>query len=110
MALGDFHSRIQSPIVAMYLILFHYNSIDRVVLPFIFSVRKFLQLPVQVAMGFLTRPVTADESCYGSRYNEYTDDYEGSLHHASVPFVCPRYSAIPTALMNMPASMYTKSI
>ena len=42
----------------MHLILFHYNSIEWVVLPLFFFVRKFLQLPVQVPMGFLTRPVT----------------------------------------------------
>jgi len=58
MALGDFHSRIQSPTVAMHLILFHYNSSEWLVLPFNFFVRKFLQLPVQVLMGSLTRPVT----------------------------------------------------
>ena len=58
MALGDFHSRIQSPTVAMHLILFHYNSSEWLVLPLFFPVRKFLQLPVQVPMGSLTRPVT----------------------------------------------------
>ena len=58
MALGDFHSRIQSPIVAMYPILFHYNMPEAGVLPLFFPVRKFLQLPVQAPMGFLTRPVT----------------------------------------------------
>ena len=46
MALGDFHSRIQSPTVAMHLILFHYNSIEWLVLPFIFFVRKFLDSEV----------------------------------------------------------------
>ena len=58
MALGDFHSRIQSPIVAMYPILCDYNIAEAGVLPLFFFVRKFLQLPVQVPMGFLTRPVT----------------------------------------------------
>ena len=58
MALGDFHSRIQSPMVAMYPFLFHYNSTRWLVLPLFFFVRKFLQLPVQVAMGSLARPVT----------------------------------------------------
>jgi len=46
MALGDFHSRLQSPTVAMYPILCDYNSTERLVLPFIFAVRKFLQLQV----------------------------------------------------------------
>jgi hypothetical protein len=40
-------------------------------LPFIFPVRKFLQLPVQVAMGSLTRPVTADQTHDDARYSEY---------------------------------------
>jgi len=62
MALGDFHSRIQSPMGAMHLILFHYNSSECLVLPFIFFVRKFLQLPVQVLMGSLACPVTADHT------------------------------------------------
>jgi len=50
MALGDFHSRLQSPIVAMYLILCYYNSTERVVLPLISRVRKFLQ-PVVTLWG-----------------------------------------------------------
>ena len=62
MALGDFHSRIQSPIVAMYRYCAIVTCPDRPVLPLFFFVRKFLQLPVQVPMGFLTRPVTADQT------------------------------------------------
>jgi hypothetical protein len=62
MALGDRHSRFASPMVAMHLILFHYNSTEWVVLPFIFLVQKNLQLPVQVAMGSLTRPVTGHDA------------------------------------------------
>jgi hypothetical protein len=58
MALGDFHSRFQSPMVAMYPILRDYNMPEAGVLPFIFAVRKFLQLSVQEPMGSLTRPVT----------------------------------------------------
>ena len=62
MALGDFHSRIQSPIVATYPILCDYNMPEAGVLPFIFPVRKFLQPPVQEPMGSLARPVTADQT------------------------------------------------
>ena len=58
MALGDFHSRIPSPIVAMYPILCDYNMPEAGVLPFISAVQKNLQLPVQEPMGSLTRPVT----------------------------------------------------
>ena len=86
MALGDFHSRIQSPTVAMHLILFHYNSSEWLVLPFIFFVRKFLQLPVQVPMGFLSRPVTAHHAHDNAGYDEHGDDHESSLDHSSVPF------------------------
>ena len=79
-------------------------------LPLFFPVRKFFQTEVQFSVGFLTRPVTGNQSCYGARYDEYRNDYEGSLHHTSVPFTWPRYSAIAIALMNTPAMMYTKSI
>ncbi len=86
MALGDFHSRFASPTVAMHLILFHYNSSEWLMLPLIFFVRKFLQLPVQVPMGFLTRPVTADHTHDDAGHSEHSNDYEGSLDHSSVPF------------------------
>ena len=79
-------------------------------LPFISAVQKNLQLPVQVPMGFLTRPVTRYQTHHDSGNDEYTDDYEGSLHHASVPLTWPRYSAIRMALTNTPASMYTRSM
>ena len=101
---------LEDPIVAMYLIQCDYNSTEWVVLPFIFPVQKNLQLPVQVAMGFLTRPVTADQSCYRAGHNKYTDDYNSSLHHTSVPFNLPSTSDTAIAEMNTPASMYTKSI
>ena len=74
-------------------------------LPFIFPVQKNLQLPVQVPMGFLTRPVTGYESCHGARDDEYTNDYEDSLHHTSVPLILPSISDTAIAVMNMPASM-----
>ena len=77
---------------------------------FIFPLCKFFESEVQIPVGFLTRPVTADHTCYGARYDEYADDYEGSFHHMRVPLVWPRYSAISTALMNMPAMMYTRSM
>ena len=101
---------LHDPIVATYLILCYYNSRERVELPFIFPVRKFLQLPVQFAMGFLTRPVTADQSCYGTGHYEYGNDDEGSLHHTSVPLILPSTSDTAIAEMNRPASMYNKSI
>jgi len=101
---------LEDPIVAMYPIQCDYNSREWVVLPFIFPVQKNLQLPVQVAMGFLTRPVTADQSCYGAGHHEYGNDYEDDLHHIKVPLIRPSMSATATAEMNTPASMCTKSI
>ena len=101
---------LHDPIVATYLILCYYNSRERWLLPFIFPVRKFLQLPVQVPMGFLTRPVTGYETCYGAGHYEYTDDYNSSLHHINVPLSLPSISDTAIAVMNMPASMYVKSI
>jgi hypothetical protein len=38
MALGSVHSRFPDPMVAMYLILFDYNSTEWVMLPFSLSV------------------------------------------------------------------------
>ena len=87
MALGSFQSPFRDPTVAMYPILCYYNSTERVVLPFIFPVQKNLQLPVQVPMGFLTRPVTADHTRYHTGHHEYGNDHEDRLHHASVPLV-----------------------
>ena len=75
-----------------------------------FPLCKFFQNEVQFPVGFLTRPVTADESCYGARHDEYGKYYEGSLHHISVPFNLPIISDTAIAVMNTPASMYTKSI
>ena len=72
---------------------------------FIFPVQKNLQLPVQEPMGFLTRPVTADHT-HDDAGNSEEQQYEyDSLHHASVPLACPRYSAIAIAEMNMPVMM-----
>jgi hypothetical protein len=110
MALGDFHSRIQSPTVAMYPIHGNYNMPRPGMLPFIFPVRKFLQLPVQVAMGFLTRPVTGYGAHDHTGHDGYAQYYEDRLHHASVPCMLPSNMLIAIAEMNRPASMYIKSI
>ena len=61
-------------------------------------------------MGSLARPVTGYQSCYRARYDEYTNDDEGSFHHISVPLILPSMMLTAIAVMNMPASMYTKSI
>ena len=75
------------------------------VLPFIFPVRKFLQLPVQVAMGFLARPVTGYETHDHARHDEYAQYDEDHFHYMSVPFVWPSTMLIAIAEMNRPASM-----
>ena len=85
MALGDFHSRIQSPTVAMYPIQGDYNMPGPGMLPFIFPVRKFLQLPVQVAMGSLTRPVTADQTHDDAWRHQYGHDDQCGLH---IKYIC----------------------
>ena len=77
---------------------------------FIFPLCKFFESQVQVPMGFLTRPVTADQTHHHAGYHEYADDYEGSFHHASVPCTWPSTRAITTADTNMPAMMYTMSM
>ena len=105
MALGDFHSRIQSPTVAMHLILFHYNSREWLVLPLFFPVRKFLQLPVQAPMGFLARPVTGYDAHDNARTHNDRRDYECSVDHSSVPSIVPSTMAIAMAVTNMPVMM-----
>ena len=75
-----------------------------------FPLCKFFQNEVQFSMGFLARPVTADESCHGAGNDEYGNDDEDDLHHTSVPFNLPSTMLTAIAEMNTPASMYTKSI
>ena len=54
----------------MYPILCYYNMPRPGVLPLFFFVRKFLQLPVQVPMGFLTRPVTGYDAHDDAGHNQ----------------------------------------
>ena len=110
MALGSFQSPFRDPIVAMYRYCVIITCPERLVLPFIFSVQKNLQLPVQVAMGFLTRHVTGYEAQHHAGHHEYGNDNEGSLHHISVPLIRPSTMLITTAELNIAVSMYTKSI
>jgi len=70
-----------------------------------FSVRKFLQLPVQVTMGFLTRPVTGYETHDDARAHEHGHYHQCCLHHINVPFNLPSIMLITTAKQNMPVSM-----
>ena len=79
-------------------------------LPLFFPVRKFFECQVQIPVGFLTRPVTGYGAQDHTGHDEYGNDYEGCLHHASVPFSLPNTMLTAIAEMNMPASMYIKSI
>jgi len=79
-------------------------------LPFIFPVQKNLQLPVQVLMGFLTRPVTADKSHHDARHSEEQDDEDRGLHMASVPCSFASTTLTAMAVMNIPAMIQTMSI
>ena len=77
---------------------------------YLFPACKFFDLEVQFSVGSLARPVTADQSQDHAGYNKYTDEYDRSLHHMSVPFIRPSATLIAIAEMNMPVSMYNKSI
>jgi len=88
----------------------NYMICQALLLPLFFRVRKFFESQVQVPMGFLTRPVTGNYAHDHTGHSEEQHyEYDG-LYHASVPLMWPRYSAMMIAEMNMPVSMYTKSI
>ena len=55
-------------------------------LPLFFPVRKFLQLPVQVPVGSLARPVTADQTHDDAGRHQYGRDDQCGLH---VKYICP---------------------
>ena len=95
MALGDFHSRIQSPIVAMYRYCAIVTCPERPLLPLFFFVRKFLQLPVQVPMGSLTRPVTTHHAHDDAGTQEYCRDDQCDLH---IKYIC--YGCWPRSCCN----------
>ena len=79
-------------------------------LPLFFPVRKFFDHEVQVPMGSLARPVTTDRAHDDARTHEHGHDHQCSVHDSMVPLIVPNTSAMTTAEMNMPVSMYNKSI
>ena len=81
-----------------------------VLLPLFFPACKFLQLPVQVLVGFLTRPVTADHTHYDSGQCEEKHYENDGLHMIKVPCIRPSIRAIAIAEMNMPAMIHARSI
>ena len=72
---------------------------------YLFPVRKFFESQVQVPMGFLTRPVTADHTHDHTGHDEHRHDDQRSLHHMSVPLIRPSTTLIAIAEMNTPVSM-----
>ena len=79
-------------------------------LPLFFSACKFLQLPVQVPMGFLTCPVGGHQTHDHARHSEDQDDYNCCLHMIRVPCSRPSIMLIAIAEMNMPAMIQTMSM
>ena len=77
---------------------------------FIFPLCKFFESQVQVLMGFLTRPVTADQSHYDARHSEDEEYYDCCFHMIRVPCSLPSMRLIAIAEMNMPAMIHTRSI
>ena len=71
---------------------------------------KFFDPEVQVPMGSLARPVTADHTHDDAGTDQYAEDDEGGLDHSSVPLMLPNTMAMTMAVTNMPVSMYNKSI
>jgi len=61
-------------------------------------------------MGFLTRPVTGYETHDHPGHHEHGRDYDSGLYHINVPFNRPNTMLTAIAVMNTPASMYTKSM
>ena len=55
----------------MYPILCDYNIAEAGVLPLFFPVRKFFESQVQVPMGSLARPVTADHTHHDAGTHKY---------------------------------------
>ena len=79
-------------------------------LPLFFPACKFLQLPVQVLVGFLTRPVTADHTHDHTRHSEDQHYEDQGLHMIKVPCRVPSMRLIAIAEMNMPAMIQTMSM
>lgn len=71
---------------------------------------KFFQTEVHGHVGPLTRPVTADHTHHDAGHNKYRYDDEDDLDHSSVPLILPSMMLIAIAEMNMPVSMYNRSI
>ena len=88
----------------------NYRLSEVVLLPFFSAVQKFLQPPVHILVGFLTRPITADQPCYDAGHCEEKQYEDCGLHMIKVPCILPSINAMAIADMNMPAMIHTMSI
>ena len=79
-------------------------------LPLSFPACKFLQLPVQVLVGSLTRPVTADHTHDHTGHSEEQHNQHSGLHSIQVPCQLASTRLIAIAEMNMPAMIQTMSM
>ena len=81
-----------------------------VLLPLFFPACKFLQPPVHILVGFLTRPVTGHDACYDARHGEEQQDQNSSFHMIKVPWSLPSMSEIAIADANMPNMIQNRSM
>ena len=88
----------------------NYRRSEVVLLPFFSAVQKFLQPPVHIQMGFLTRPVTADQACYDAGHGDKQYDYHSSFHMIKVPCSLPSTMEIAIADANMPNMIQNRSM
>ena len=103
-------SRFPDPVHATYRYICNYTILVVVLLPLFFPACKFLQLPVQVLVGFLTRPVRGHQSHDHTGHSEEQDDQYGCLHMIKVPCSLPSIRPMAIAEMNMPAMIQNRSI
>ena len=88
----------------------NYRRSQVVLLPFFSAVQKFLQPPVHILVGFLTRPVRAHESCYDAGHGDKQYDFNSSFHMIKVPCIRPCMSEIAIADANMPKMIQNRSM
>ena len=94
----------------MYPILFDYSTSPAGMLPLFFPACKFLQPPVHVLVGSLTRPVGAHDACYDTGQCEEQHYQNPGFHMIRVPCIRPSTIAITIADANMPNSIQNRSM
>ena len=81
-----------------------------VLLPLFFPACKFLQPPVHILVGFLTRPVTGHDACYDAGHGEEQHYQDPGFHMIKVPCIRPSMSEIAIADANMPNMIQNRSM